>query len=290
MKGDRDMPDFTKNFNSVEELESMLEEEFKTEETEDETEETEETEDETDETDETDELDEEDEVDEDEPSLKKDLSKKEPSGDEEFVDDKKKKKEEFAFNKLREEKSQLKKEIIEKEEKLKFWEQVAKQYGYENAQQFAEEVRKKQLEEEAKSKNVDPEIYRKLKDMEDELARVKQEREQVDFQNRTSKFVETFESFIKENSLNEDERTKIIQNLDEEGWDLQSLVNIKNPKKLLQGYAVDIIAERKVQNKLSKDKKKLAEEKFNRQEHGNKSVDDLVKDELAKYRKEMGYK
>ena len=39
----------------------------------------------------------------------------------------------------------------------------------------------------------------------------------------------------------------IIINMDEDGWNLD---NIKNPTKLIKGYAADIIAERKTQKVL----------------------------------------
>ena len=62
-----------------------------------------------------------------------------------------------------------------------------------------------------------------------------------------SKFLITLQ---KEYKLTESEINQIITNMDEDGWNLD---NIKNPERLIKGYAADIIAERKTQKSIKKD-------------------------------------
>jgi hypothetical protein len=297
------MSDFTKSFNSVEELEKMLDEEFsKSKENPDETSDEEETSDEDETSDEENKSedeksdDEEETFDEEETSDKSeeedksadDKSKlKKLTGDEKFKSDKK----DFAFKKLREDNSQLKQKLTEKEQRISVWEEIAKAYGYGSAEEMAKVVKEKKIEQEAKQKNIDPEVYKRLHDMEERVSKAEKEKQEQQFEFKKREFVGVFENFIKENKLSEDERTKIVSNLEDEGWDFESLVSVKNPKRLLQGYAVDIIADRKVQKNLEEEKvKKLAETKFKNNSKGDKSIDDIVKVDLEKYARERGIK
>lgn len=298
------MPDFNKSFDSVEELEKVLEEEFseseeeKEEVVEDEVvEEVEETVEETVEEVE-EQLDEEQsdvEVKDDEKDALLDGLKetKKVTGDETIEpvkQTKKPDKADYTFKKLREENSLIKQKLTEHEKGIQTWEEIAKSYGYQNAEEMAKTIKARKIEEEAKAKNIDPDVYKRLQELEERALVAEKEKQEQSFNFQKQKFVETFENFTKENELSDEERTKIVQNLEDEGWDFNSLVSVKNPKRLLQGYAVDILAERKTQKVLETEKKSLKEKKYTNTSGGEKSIDDIVKEDLKKYAIERGIK
>lgn len=296
------MPDFNKSFDSVEELERVLEEEFS--ESEEEKEDVEETVDEVEET--VDEVDEQhseekdkEDVDVDENEEEEtldDLKEKKVVSDEDVkkvektskVD--KSDKTDYTFKKFREENTELKQKLSKHEQEIKTWEDIAKSYGYQNAEEMAKTIKARKIEEEAKAKNIDPEVYKRLQELEERAMIAEKEKQEQSFNFKKQQFVETFNSFTKENELSDEERTKIVQNLEEEGWDFDSLINVKNPKRLLQGYAVDILSERKTQRVLETEKKSLKEKKFTSTSSGEKSIDDIVKEDLKKYATERGIK
>lgn len=294
------MPDFNKSFDSVEELERVLEEEFS--ESEEEKEDVEETVDEVEETvDEveeqhSEEKDKEDvDVDENEEEETLDDLKetKKVTGDETIEpvkQTKKPDKADYTFKKFREENTELKQKLSKHEQEIKTWEDIAKSYGYQNAEEMAKTIKARKIEEEAKAKNIDPEVYKRLQELEERALVAEKEKQEQSFNFKKQQFVETFNSFTKENELSDEERTKIVQNLEEEGWDFDSLINVKNPKRLLQGYAVDILSERKTQRVLETEKKSLKEKKFTSTSSGEKSIDDIVKEDLKKYAAERGIK
>lgn len=283
------MPDFTKTFDSVEELEKMLEEEYSQKE-EEETEKLEEEEIDEEEVDEDTQVDEE-VFDEEELELEEtEESELEPTKETKVIEEQKTKvkKEEFAFNKLRATNTELSQKVQEREEKLAHWEEIAISYGYANAEEMAKAVKEQRLEKEAREKNIDPVIFKRLNELENRLVSAEKEKEQLAFAQQKNKFISTFDTFISENKLTDIERDQVVKSLEEEGWGFDDLIKIKNPKKLLQGYAIDILSERKVQDVLSKEKKSLTETKFKNSGDVSKTIDDIVNDDLKKYAKDRG--
>lgn len=285
------MDDFKKVPESVEELDEMLEEEFKEELTNEdevategefddedlsdelETEEIEETE----ETEETEEVEESD-----------DESKEYSENAKEAKPSKKKAKADYAFMKLRQEAKELKEKSSSYENFINELDTMARVYGYKDSKEMLETMRQKQMEEEARARNIDPEIYKELQEQKRRIAEIEREKLELIQKQKAENFVKTIDNFAKEYKLTEAEINQIIINMDEDGWNLD---NIKNPTKLIKGYAAEIIAERKTQKVLKqmKDEEKFVEKPFKNQgEAPQKSVDDLVNEDLAKFAKERG--
>lgn len=285
------MDDFKKVPESVEELDAMLEEEFK-EEPSNENEVA--TEGEFDDEDSTDEL-ETEEVEETEEI--KETEEVEESDDEskEYLEDdvkakpsKKESKTDYAFKKLRQEARELKKKSSSYENFINEMDAMARVYGYKDSKEMLEAMRQKQMEEEARARNIDPEIYKELQEQKRRIAEIEREKLELIQKQKAENFVKILDNFAKEYKLTESEINQIITNMDEDGWNLD---NIKNPERLIKGYAADIIAERKTQKVLKqmKDEEKFVEKPFKNQgEAPQKSIDDLVNEDLAKFAKERG--
>jgi hypothetical protein len=81
--------------------------------------------------------------------------------------------------------------------------------------------------------------------------------------------------------------------MEKDGYNIEDLYEIKNPKKFILGYAADVITEKKVQEKMSQtDKDKFKEDKFTQTKTSKKTVeelqDELIKKELADYARKNG--
>ena len=285
------MDDFKKVPESVEELEAILEEEFKEEpsnenevategefDDEDSTDELE-----TEEVEETEEIKETEEVEESD-----DESKEHLEDDVKAKPSKKESKADYAFKKLRQEARELKKKSASYENFINELDTMARVYGYKDSKEMLEAMRQKQLEEEARARNIDPEIYKELQEQKRRIAEIEREKLELIQKQKAENFVKILDNFVKEYKLTESEINQIITNMDEDGWNLD---NIKNPERLIKGYAADIIAERKTQKVLKKmkDEEKFVEKPFKNQgEAPQKSIDDLVNEDLAKFAKERG--
>ena len=76
-----------------------------------------------------------------------------------------------------------------------------------------------------------------------------------------------------------------------DGYSLDDLVSIKNPKKFILGYVKETVIESAVQSKLLTNKKeKFKEEKFNQQSDNKKSLEDTQKELIEKEMREYARK
>jgi hypothetical protein len=206
--------------------------------------------------------------------------------------EKKSDKQEFAWKELRTKNQQLQKDLEEKEMAIRRLEGMAKGLGYTSSEELLKRYDDEQTVKEAETKGVDPEFYKEFKKMQTELKTTKEQKETQYRNTQIQNFTETLDNLATENGLTELEKQQIIQQLEIDGYTLDDIVTIKSPKRLLTGYMVDRIAERKVQNKLKQEKK----EAFVDDKHTNSAEvtgDDLEKtiaEEMKQYAKSMGYK
>ena len=173
------MDDFKKVPESVEELDEMLEEEFKEElANEDEVA----TEGEFDEEEITDEL-ETEEIEETEEDEKAEETEESDNESKEYSEDtveakpsKKKAKADYAFMKLRQEAKELKEKSSSYENFINELDTMARVYGYKDSKEMLETMRQKQMEEEARARNIDPEIYKELQEQKRRIAEIEREK------------------------------------------------------------------------------------------------------------------
>lgn len=268
-----------KKFGSLEELDKFLDEEFEVEEEEDLEEESEE------ETVAWEDVESgEEESDEDEavePEDEEAPAVEEPT-------DPKPSKEEFAFGKLRYENSELKQKLEQQEKYSRKMEDMARNLGYSNADELIKAYEDQQIQKEAQQKNVDPEVYRKMVNMERELETIKQREAEAKRQAGVQRFSQSLDRIASEIGLDEKEKVSMISQMETDGYTIEDIARIKNPERFIKGYAADKIAERKYQEMLASEKKakKLKEPKLRGESEPPTDWEKELEKELEQYAKE----
>ena len=163
----------------------------------------------------------------------------------------------YAFEKLRKENKERK----EKEEEL---DRIARSYGYRDNDEMIAALKEDALKKEASKKGVDPELYKKVHDTEKELERMRTEREQEQKVMKVTNFVAKLDDFVIKNGLSESDKEELLIAMENDGYTIDDVVNIKNPVNLFRGYSVDKIKERAKQEEIAKleKKRRAAEKKF----------------------------
>jgi hypothetical protein len=217
-----------------------------------------------------------------------------PTGEETYSAAKEEK-QAYAFEKLRKEANNYKQKAGEFEELLLEIDNLALASGFQNREDFIEKFRQSVVMKEAKTRNIDPSVMKELNDTKQRLAKIEQEKNNQEKNSKISTLGNEVKNFEKELQLSETQMTGILQEMEKDGYTVDSLVTlpINSVNRLLKSYAVDILAEREYQKRLSKDNGKpdMQEGKFKNKATKKPSVDpfssDALKDELEAYEKEI---
>lgn len=291
--------EFKKEFNSQEELEQLLDEEFVSDEEisdDDVTEEDIESNDDLGD----DITNKEEEIEETQDDEENDDEDKEVVDDEEIKEEeqtqvttkiKKEDKQSYAFKKLREELKTYKEELKQTKPQIERLDNIAKRYGYQSHEEMLKVLEEQALEREAKEQNIDPALYKKMKELEFKYEQLERERQEALQQIKVEKFMSSFNDFAREYSLTDEEKESVLLAMDEDGWQLEQLLNVKNPKNIFKGYIADKIAEKKTQKTLKDITKnsKYAEETFKNTGQVDKTIDELVAEDLKEWARKNGY-
>lgn len=285
--------DFKKQFSSVEELESLLDEEFA--ETGEQEEELVDGSEEVKQEEGTDEQETETETEED-VSGGSDVEV-EDDGEVELEEDEeastevqkvfkptKQEKEAYAFKQLREEKRAL-------EQEQKQLEDLAKSYGYKSHKDFMNALKEQRIQEEAKNKNVPYEEYKRVYDLEDKVKVLEQERMVTQRTYKTQEINAALTKVAKEGNLTPAETEQIVISLEQDGYTIDDLLAVKNPERLFKGYASDIIIEKranKVASKINKVKSNTSQPHKSQSKPPEKTLDEMVEEDLKKYARNAG--
>lgn len=197
----------------------------------------------------------------------------------------------YAWKEMREQNKQLQEQLNNNTAMFEKYEQMAKGLGYESSAELLQRYSNEQVEKEAKEKGVDPTFYKEFKEVKDELSETKKARAEENRQRQINNFTDTLDSLITENGLSDTDKQNIIKELEQDGYTIDDIISVKSPKRLLSGYMVDIIAEKKVQNKLKANKEAFKEEKHD--SSADVTTDDLEKqiaDEMKEYARQNGIK
>lgn len=289
--------DFKKEFNSQEELEQLLDEEFISDEEISDDDVTEE------------DIESNDDLGEDNITNEEEVEEtQDEENDEEVVDDeieetqdeeqtqvttkiKKEDKQSYAFKKLREEVKTYKKELEQTKPQIERLDTIAKRYGYQSHEEMLKILEEQALEREAKEQNIDPALYKKMKELEFKYEQMEREKQEALKQAKVEKFMSSFNDFAREYSLTDEDKESVLLAMDEDGWQLEQLLTVKNPKNIFKGYIADKIAEKKTQKTLKDITKnsKYAEETFKNTGQVDKTIDELVAEDLKEWAKKNGY-
>lgn len=274
--------------NSVEDIDAMLDNEFKiTEEQPSEnTEETdgnvEDQESETDENQET-ETDEETKDDENNSNENQESADSKPSADD---------KKEFAFSKMRKENSDLKNQLNEKNAESEFLSKLAAQYGYTDVKKFQADYEKARVQQEAKDKGLDPVLYSQLQESNKRIAELEKKQSETELMNKAANFKNAVDKAVADYNLGEDGRNEIFNKLEEAGFSVDTLLTIPNPEILIKGVLSDKIAEFSRQKQIDKLETldNLSDDKHNGSEtSGDITLDDIIAKEMKQYKADNFY-
>lgn len=195
-----------------------------------------------------------------------------------------------SFKKTREDRAhhafeKLRKENKEKEERLAELDELADAYGFTSRDAMLEQLRNDAYARQAKAENINPEIYRTLKEQERELNRIKEEREQERMQLSAQTVKSRIDTFSDKYNLSEDDVEKLVSDLDSDGFTIEHLARVRNYEKLFTGYMKDTIVESERQKRLDREKRKrkLAESKLDSSGRDEQyTLDDLIESTIAK--------
>lgn len=195
-------------------------------------------------------------------------------------------KKDYAFSNLRAENSTLKKERDDYKADSDYLKELAASYGYEDVSKFQEAIRNARDQREAQDKGYDPVLYKKAMDAERRIAQLEKEKEEQETQRKLDRFKVALDKAVETYEIDEQE---IFNRLEEAGVAVEDILNINNPKLLLDGVLVDKIKNNAEQNQIKdlQNLKNLAEDK---NETGGAvatvTIESLLKDDLAKYKKD----
>ena len=270
--------------NTVEDIDSMLDSEFKlndeTSSTDEDTEETDgnvESQESDDSTQESD-ADEETKDDEEKSNENEDNSDTKPSAED---------KRDFAFSKMRKENSDLKNQLNESKAETEFLNKLAAQYGYTDVKKFQADYEKARVQQEAKDKGLDPVLYSQLQESNKRIAELENKQKEAELVNKAANFKAAVDKAVADYNLGEDGRMEIFNKLEEAGFSVDTLLTIPNPEILIKGVLSDKIAEFSKQKQIDKLETldNLSDDKHNGMSSSEEvSLDDIIAKEMKQYK------
>lgn len=204
------------------------------------------------------------------------------------ADDKK----EFAFSKMRKENSDLKNQLNEKNAESEFLSKLAAQYGYTDVKKFQADYEKARVQQEAKDKGLDPVLYAQLQESNKRIAELEKKQNETELMNKANNFKIAVDKAVADYNLGEDGRNEIFNKLEEAGFSVDTLLSIPNPEILIKGILSDKIAEVSRQKQIDKLETldNLSDDKHNGMETSeNLSLDDIIAKEMKQYKADNFY-
>ena len=199
------------------------------------------------------------------------------------ADDKK----EFAFSKMRKENSDLKNQLNEHNQEVEFLNKLAAQYGYTDVKKFQADYEKARVQQEAKDKGLDPELYSQLQASNKRIAELENKQKEAELVNKANNFKIAVDKAVSDYNLGENGRNEIFNKLEEAGFSVDTLLSIPNPEILIKGILSDKIAEFSRQKQIDKLETldNLSDEKHNGVESSDTvTLDDIIAKEMKQYK------
>ena len=211
----------------------------------------------------------------------KDEEKEVPQNEDEGKSESKK---DYAFAELRAENGTLK-----KERDSDYLKELAASYGYDDVQKFQEAIRTARYQKEAQEKGYDEALYKKYREQELRIAELEKKNQEEITQRQLDKFQTALTNASTTYGIEEKE---ILERLENEGVTVEEILSANNHKLLINGVLVDEIKNSAKQKEIEnlQNIKSLAEDK---NEQGTAktavTIESLLKDDLAKYKKDNFY-
>lgn len=218
----------------------------------------------------------------------------ESSEEEQKVDNKptKEDKKEYAFSQLRKENAELKSKANESKYYEDAMNKIASQYGYTNAKDFMEAYENARMEQEAKNKGLDPVLYAELQKSNKRIAELEENNRNAELTQKATALRSCIDRFVDKYSLGEDGNKLILDRLEEEGFSIDSLLNVPNFDVVIKGVLSDKIEEASKQTQIEKNE---AVDNLSEDRHDGTSseksitLDDLIANEMKQYKADNFY-
>lgn len=127
--------------------------------------------------------------------------------------------------------AQMRTQNKEYQSKISEFENLAKSLGMKDADEFIAKAKEAQVQREANKKGIPLEVAQELEEMRNLKDEIIAEREEAEIKAKESNFVSNLQTFVNENKLSEAAVDKLSQDLENDGFDLVSLMDM--PKKAL---------------------------------------------------------
>lgn len=198
-------------------------------------------------------------------------------------------KKDHAFADLRSQNTNLKKERDNYKADSDYLKELAASYGYDDTAKFQEAIKQARYQKEAQEKGYDPVLYKKTMEQEARIRQLEQEREKEIQDRKIERFQNALDNAVKEYNIDAQE---IFTKLENSGLSVETVLSVDNPKILLDGLLVDEIRNNAKQSQINdlQNLKGLAEDKNETDGQVNKvTIDSLLKEDMARYKKENFY-
>lgn len=283
--------DSLKDFNSLEELDALLESEFAEEEQTEETSKDEETTENVEEAESAESAEEQtstegDDVDDENKDKDVEETKEDNQPKKKYTQQEK---QNYAFNQMRIENKNLREA---QKNYTAVLERLARMSGYADVNSMLTQLNQKLDEQEAKNQGVSPEVYKKLNEQELAIKQLKHREEQIAFDNKVLNLKSAIDDVKNQYGFSNDDVKEMLGVLEKEGYTLETLVASPNPKFIITGAFGDKIYKASRQKELEMEKQQtlLDTTKIsNTQKRVTSSEDDELEAELRAYAKENNY-
>ena len=201
-------------------------------------------------------------------------------------------KKEFAFSEIRRENSELKQKAKQNAHYEEFLKQISAEYGYDSVEEFTEAYREARIAKEAQEKGYDPVLYKQLQDSNRRIEQLERERNEEKLMAKAESFKNSVEKAVADYGLGENGRTEIFTKLEEAGYSVDQILSSPNPEIIIKGVLSDKIAEISKQKQIEKlnELDNFADEKhISGSSTKTISLDDLIAQEMKEYEKNNFY-
>lgn len=198
-------------------------------------------------------------------------------------------KKDYAFAELRAENGSLRKERDDYKADSDYLKELAASYGYDDVSKFQEAIRTSRYQKEAEEKGYDIALYKKAMEQERRIAELEKKNQDEVTQRQLDRFQTALSNASSTYNIDEKE---ILNRLENEGITVDEILASSNHKLLINGVLVDEIKNSAKQNQIEnlQNIKSLAEDKNEQGGVDNTvTIESLLKDDLAKYKKDNFY-
>lgn len=195
----------------------------------------------------------------------------------------------YAFNKLAGEKANAVKELKKYEALL---DRLANASGAATRDAYIESLDKKLVDFEAKKQGVTPEVYQQLQQQKEQLDYLKNQETQRIKQQKANNFKSALDDVVKEYDFKEEDVSSMFSILEKDGYTLDTLLSLPNPKLVIKGALMDKINEKNVQrqrDKQAKEQINVDGEQFITTNNAVYDEDEEIRKEVLSWARENGY-